>query len=319
MCTAGSLDCATQHSFSLTSAAVLKEETQDLQCSRSAQFTSSFIYHQTILIQSRCILYDFLVSFFSFKYKLERRWHYILWIELKIISISIFKGFVLSFLKVYWLIYCLYYDFWLVSINYLPKYNGYLSLRFFLLLVNWWLFSILSFKSKKYSSPFGVHMSSCGPPLFLWQKIENALFIRVFIYCEEMEKEGQRPSPQTVLGKKRNKASSQISSGVWAWQKRQMDVQDGLVCLLYLLEKKEHLAGFSPLFCNLTSSYSPFFVFFFSLSPLFFPNNIFFSSHSFNTPLPIYSHLSGVILCLLTIHCKLSDKHQMHFTANSLS
>lgn len=110
------------------------------------------------------------------------------------------------------------------------------------------------------SGPFGIHMSSCGPPLFLWQKIENALFVRVFIYCEEMEKEGQRPSSQTVLGKKRNKASSQISSGVWAWQKRQMNLKDGLVCLLYLHEKKEHLDGFLPLSYNLTSLYSTSFV-----------------------------------------------------------
>lgn len=50
----------------------------------------------------------------------------------------------------------------------------------------------------------------------LWQKDENVLFISVFIYCEEMEKWGERPSSQTVLGKKRNKASSQISAGVFS-------------------------------------------------------------------------------------------------------
>lgn len=64
MCTSGNLGCSPQHSFSLTSAAAPKTETQDLQCSGSTRFTRSFIYHQqayTILMQdSDCLLFVFL-------------------------------------------------------------------------------------------------------------------------------------------------------------------------------------------------------------------------------------------------------------------
>lgn len=45
MCSVGSLGCTALHSFSLTSTALPRAETQDLQCSGLARFTSSSIYH----------------------------------------------------------------------------------------------------------------------------------------------------------------------------------------------------------------------------------------------------------------------------------
>lgn len=52
MCSSGSLRCAPQHSFSLTSAAAPEVETQDLECSPWARFTASFIHHHAGLQRS---------------------------------------------------------------------------------------------------------------------------------------------------------------------------------------------------------------------------------------------------------------------------
>lgn len=111
---------------------------------------------------------------------------------------------------------------------------------------------------------------------FLWQKDENVLFIRVFIYCEEMEKEGQRPSSQTVPGKE--KKQGKRPDFFWSLTEDANGCTGWSVCLLYLLKRKNSWLDFFPLSRNLTSSKLLCFLLTFTRSPMFH-NSLFYSSN----------------------------------------
>lgn len=90
---------------------------------------------------------------------------------------------------------------------------------------------------------------------FVWQKDENVLFIRVFIYCEEMEKEGQEAKFTNSPGKEKKRGklpdffrSFQLDRrGKWTWR-------IVTVCVLYLLKRRNTWLNLFHLSCNPTSS-----------------------------------------------------------------
>lgn len=123
-----------------------------------------------------------------------------------------------------------------------------------------------------------------------------------------MEKEGSRPSSQTVLGKKRNKASSHVPSGGFILTEKANGCTGWLVCLLYLWKRKKACVDRFSFPCKLTllglglTLFTCFFVSSFLPDP--------FCSQTVSSVLPVtpLAMSSGP----LTAQCKPSDTPNTH-------